>query len=181
MIGALIVLVLQAPHGGAVLEIQARHACASAHRVSRELDRVPESERVCLAVAREALAQGFALPDVAMVLATAYNESRFRTHGGSCANVIDRGYGCEGQDTEVGPLQIKPRWWCPDRSRAKCNPVRDGVGALGYLLENPRRAAGDWTAALAEYNGGLRSPDYRYADRVYNIGRRIRAAMRRGS
>lgn len=75
----------------------------------------------------------------------------------------------------VGPMQVIPRWWCPQGRVEGCNLVRAGVGALRKLRED----FGPWPEVLCRYNAGnvCWPRSRRYARRVL---RRWDAAGGRG-
>lgn len=177
---ALMLVLLVAFGRPVALEVEAVRLCGALHVVSPDLEQVPESWSVCRAVALEAMAQGLNGRAVGVVLACSRNESRMRTHGGACRNLVDDGVGCVGGAGEIGPLQIKARWWCPEGKQVSCDPIQAGVAALRHLYEHPRYGAGlDWTTALAVYNGGPKAPNWAYADKVDNLARRLSAVLER--
>lgn len=92
-----------------------------------------------------------------LAVALAWNESRLR-------------FGLSSPCGARGPMQVIPRFWCPDRRgkwRANgehiekgCDLVEAGVFALSYYLDHH----GEIRRALRAY-GGTRS----YAERVFNL------------
>jgi soluble lytic murein transglycosylase-like protein len=88
---------------------------------------------VCADVAATALGHGVS-PRLAV--AVAWHESRL-------ARVAESGEGA------LGPMQVIPRWWCPDRVAEGCNLVTAGVVALKTYTERHGLADG-----LARYNAG---------------------------
>lgn len=109
---------------------------------------------MCLRVAVEADAQGV---DVPLALAVAWRESRFDADAVSSAGA-------------VGPMQVVPRWWCPDGQHVGCDLVAAGVGALRALTGRYGVRHG-----LARYNGGNAPPRaaWAYADEVRRLAVRI--------
>lgn len=146
--------------------LQAERLCKASHRALPEMRMVEQAHGVCVDVAMKALDLGFNALDTAYVLATSYNETRFRR-------------GLRGRQGEIGPLQIKPKFWCPGRKEKGCDPVEYGVRALASIHRSKRYGDGDWTTTLSIFNGGHVAPDLRYGDKVYNMGRRVIRAMAR--
>lgn len=144
--------------------LHAERLCKAANQALPEMRMVAQAHRVCVDVAMSSLKAGFTALDTAYILAASYNETRFRR-------------GLRGRQGEIGPLQIKPRFWCPKRSEEGCDPVDHGVKALATLYNSKRYGDGDWTTTLAMFNGGHVAPDLRYGDKVYNLGRRVIRAL----
>jgi hypothetical protein len=74
---------------------------------------------VCLEVARAARAEGV---DPHLAVALAWSESRMRHNVESPAGAL-------------GPLQVIPRYWCPDGRRDGCDLTRAGARALRVLID----------------------------------------------
>ena len=87
----------------------------------------------CADVTYEAMRAGV---DVQLAVSVAYHESR-----------ID--YRAASSQGAVGPMQVVPRWWCPERKADGCDLVRAGVDALRTYTE--RYGVRD---GLARYNAG---------------------------
>lgn len=110
-------------------------------------DRMPMRAVACADVTYEAMRAGV---DVQLAVSVAYHESR-----------ID--YRAQSSQGAVGPMQVVPRWWCPDGKADGCDLVRAGVGALASYTT--RYGVRD---GLARYNAG-NSPGPRaraYASKV---------------
>ena len=77
--------------------------------------------------------------DLPLVAAIAYTESRFRADAESRAGA-------------VGPLQVLPKYHCPNRRRAGCDLVAAGVGAIIRHLDVYGRKG--LAAVLCHWNAG---------------------------
>lgn len=146
--------------------LHAERLCKAANNALPEMRMVEQAHGVCVDLAKTAMRLGFSALDTAYVLATSYNETRFRR-------------GLRGRQGEIGPLQIKPKFWCPDRREKGCDPVEYGVKALASIYHAKRYGDEDWTTTLSIFNGGHVAPDLRYGDKVYNMGRRVIRALAR--
>lgn len=98
---------------------------------------ITSSHTVCLEVARAALPGGV---DPVVAVGVAYHETRLRW--------------LRGASGELGPLQIKPRWWCPGGQAEGCDVVQAGAQTLRYHLDRQSTLS----SALTADNGGLRRP-----------------------
>jgi soluble lytic murein transglycosylase-like protein len=101
--------------------------------------------------------------DVPTVIALAYEESRFTGSARSKAGAI-------------GPMQILPRYFCPDRREKGCDPVDAGMKAWGiYSTKYPKPRD-----SLCHYNAGrvCNTSSRRYANRVLARAESLRAVMR---
>ena len=87
----------------------------------------------CLAIAGEA---EYHEVDVIFSLAIAWEESKFK-------EVIESHAGA------VGPLQVLPKYWCPNGKRKGCDLVEAGILAMKKLLAKYPEAE-----AACHYNGG---------------------------
>ena len=146
--------------------LHAEHLCISARAVLPEMKMVDESHEMCVIVTKAAIDEGFPPMHAAYILATAYNESRFRRDA-------------RGAQGEIGPVQIKPKWWCPNGDATRCDPLHYGIRALAKLYLSKRYGNRDWHMALGMYNGGPKSPDWFYGDTVTSHARRVLRAYRR--
>lgn len=117
----------------AIERLRAEHV-SGADLLSRSL--------VCADVAITALAHGVD-PDLAVTVA--FHESRMDWSARSGAGA-------------VGPMQVVPRYWCPDRTEAGCDLVSAGVRALAEYTDRHGELEG-----LARYNGGNRPAGASYA------------------
>ena len=90
--------------------------------------------------------------DAALVLSLAWYESRF----------VETAESSKGA---VGPLQVIPGYWCPNRTRVDCDYVQAGLNALrGY-----RDIYGDnLVEVLCHYNAGNKC-----GKRAYNYARKV--------
>lgn len=122
---------------------------------------------VCLEVARAA--ENEDLP-VSIVVSVAYEESAFNRD-------------LESKVGAVGPLQIIPRYHCPNSNGetdphkrqgrlSGCDLIRDGVKALKWFWESYHQ---NWAVSLAHYNSGTKIfPSSRaYSKRVRRRAKRI--------
>ncbi len=133
----------------------------------------PEIERqaapICVEIAEKAIAQDV---NPAVAVALAYSESRFKENAKSKVGA-------------VGPMQVIPKWTCPNRRRRGCDLVQAGVDTLkDHLLtygcdkdlsrfsKRLKRTKGievfrdwaktvpactepDWETVICHYNSGL--------------------------
>lgn len=113
----------------------------------------------CVDVAAEAWRQAV---DPTVAVALSYNETRLRPGRISAMRA-------------VGPLQVIPRYWCPNREAAGCNLTRAGVRALKAYHERHGR----WHKALCHYNAGnvCGEKGMRYASYILYTARRLRALL----
>lgn len=88
----------------------------------------------CEDIAAAAMVEGV---PVELAVALAYTESRLNPKAKSRAGAL-------------GPLQVIPRWHCPDRRRRGCDLVAAGVRALVRY----RAIYGPWRRALCHWNSG---------------------------
>lgn len=130
-----------------------------AYPAARMKHEVPDAHGVCLDVAREAFRQGAPLT---LTVAVAYHETRLRR-------------GLRGPGGEVGPMQVQPRYHCPDGKAEGCPSVRIGVAYLRDRLSRYGRFEG-----VGRYHG---DPDKlkrtRYAGRVLGRVERFERWLRR--
>jgi soluble lytic murein transglycosylase-like protein len=102
-----------------------------------------ERLETCSAVAKEAKAQGV---DPKLAISVAWMESRFYS------NAKNKKSGA------IGPMQILPHYWCPNKKgefsihkkdgvSKGCNSLKQGIYALGYYV----RTRSSITKALASY------------------------------
>lgn len=126
--------------------------CTAVLRLTGEFSEMDEMDwdqyQVCIKVAAEAHAWGI---EPSLAVAVAYEESRF--HEDRVSTVGAR-----------GPMQVIPKWWCPNRSPENCDFYFAGLKALDYYTYRY-----ELTQALARYNGGR----YRKSSRSYYYARRI--------
>ena len=121
---------------------------------------------VCLSIAEEANAQGV---NPIMSVSVGWIESRF-TNPTSGAGAR-------------GPLQIIPRYWCPEGRLRGCDLVENGISAIDNFYKRYARSGmcgGDflnteyyssWSSPLCHYNSGNRcnSSSRAYARAVIGI------------
>jgi len=88
--------------------------------------------------------------DPGLAVSLAFHESRLDAGAVSSAQA-------------VGPMQVIPRWWCPERVLEGCDLVAAGVGALAALTGRYGALEG-----IARYNAGNRPGPlaWAYAERV---------------
>ena len=110
--------------------------------------RIESMQSVCERVAITAESRGM---DSYIAMAMAWEESRFRDD-------------LTSSEGAVGPMQVIPRFTCPDRKKEGCDLVDAGVSTYQMLLEVHKRRA----EALCHYNSGNRcnSHSRAYASRV---------------
>ena len=96
---------------------------------------IDQSVKVCQRVADEAELAGL---DPHYVIALAYTESRFNPEARSSAGAR-------------GPIQILPKFHCPQGRAAGCDFVRAGVAHLVRLFD---KYDGQWDLVLCHWNGG---------------------------
>lgn len=113
---------------------------------------VESAHEVCVEVAWAAVGGGV---DPSVAVGVAYHETRLRW--------------LRGAGGEIGPLQIKPRYWCPDGKEEGCDALQAGVYALRYHLDRQPTLS----SALAAYNGGPKRHAYagRAAGRIERFKR----------
>ena len=75
-----------------------------------------------------------------LAVAVAWHESKFNADAVSKAGA-------------VGPMQILPKYWCPDKKK-NCDFLVAGIKALGKFLKKYP----DHKDALCHYNSGIKSP-----------------------
>jgi hypothetical protein len=167
-------------------KMEAWQICTTAiylHPPMRDVRQVPGALPTCLDVAETALDMG--VNPVAAV-ATAYHESRFRDVPCRKGQLRMAAKGLDRMSLptwcEQGPLQIKPKWHCPDRKyTADCDTVRQGVGLLGKLYDSSpskHRESVRWGIAFAQYKHFLQ-PDGQYGVNVSTRMRRLNLKLRR--
>ena len=100
-------------------------------RVERE---IPDRISVCISVMDAAVEVG-APPNLAA--AVAWHESRFNDTAVSRAGA-------------QGPMQVLPKYWCPDGKLKDCDLLREGIRALSVYLAKYE----DEKEALCHYNAG---------------------------
>jgi soluble lytic murein transglycosylase-like protein len=99
-------------------------------------DRIPAMQGVCESIVIEAIEHGV---DPILMAAVGWRESRFNAAAVSHCGA-------------VGPLQVMPRWACPNRTAKGCDLVEAGVVAYkGWLRRHETP-----TLALCHYNNGTR-------------------------
>jgi len=113
-----------APCSPAVARLRAEHV-RGAELVSRTV--------VCVDVVLAARARGV---DPRLAVSVAWHESRMAPNDESSAGA-------------VGPMQVVPRWWCPEGRRAGCDVVDAGMEALATYTGRYGLREG-----LARYNAG---------------------------
>ena len=127
------------------------------------LDKFETRYTTCLAVV--AVAQ-IADVDPYLAVSVAWFESKFNPDAVSSAGA-------------VGPLQVLPKYWCPERRLRGCNLLEAGARALQrYTRKYALREA------LCRYNAGGRGCKVqraaKYADRVLRMQKRLRNFERAG-
>lgn len=110
--------------------------------------RLPAMSLVCEEVAHEAVERGH---DVGLILSLVWEESRFHSYSESGAGAI-------------GPMQVLPRYWCPEGDREGCDLVAAGF----HAFETFQARWPDVEETLCHYNSGnVCYPASRaYADRI---------------
>ena len=133
--------------------------CTAVLRITGEFTVTEEMNiqqyEICIEVAAEAHAWGI---EPSLAVAIAYEESRFHVDRVSRAGAR-------------GPMQVIPKWWCPNRSAEDCDFLFAGMKALDYYTFRY-----DLPDALARYNGGRyrrTSPSYHYARRVMRLQKKL--------
>ena len=123
--------------------------------VDRLAQTFPERLDVCLDVAMTASDHDVSIE---MAVAVAYEESRFLPDVESSAGA-------------VGPMQVIPRYHCPNRTIENCDVVDAGVNALARYKHRYQT----WPEALCHYNAGNTCNDgsRRYARRVQSRAERL--------
>jgi hypothetical protein len=128
-----------------------------------------DSYFVCVDVAKAAAEAGF---NPVLVVATAHEESKLREDLVSKVGAI-------------GPLQIIPSYWCPNKNAKGCDLIDAGIHALYekwnhctlYNSKNEciRRSRRSWIEALCHYNGGniCYERGRKYARRILRKKRKI--------
>jgi hypothetical protein len=118
-----------------------------------------EREAVCVQVAEAAIEAGH---DPFLFVALAHEESRYRSDAVSDAGAI-------------GPLQILPRYYCPNRTADGCDPVAAGIRAFE---RKQARYGTDLEEVLCHYNAGntCYRRSYQYARRIIRLSDRLREA-----
>ena len=117
---------------------------------------IPYRLEVCVEVLETAEANGV---DSTLAVAVAWHESRFRKKITSKAGA-------------VGPLQVLPQYWCPNKQEKGCDLILSGVMALKrYTSRYPIKEA------LCRYNVGNRGCKSkratRYAETVLETFKRL--------
>jgi len=114
---------------------------------------------VCLEIAQAAADNDV---DPVLAISVAWVESGYRTDLVSSAGA-------------VGPMQILPKWHCPDGKVEGCPLIRNGVLVLKKLVNK----YGSAREALCHYNGGIKCGKHsrRYAKRVYQLSMSINRTM----
>jgi len=129
----------------------------------RMVDHYTDRLASCMAIAEAADAENVSMP---LAVAVAWEESKFYTKAKSHAGA-------------VGPLQILPKYHCPEGRLEGCDLVVQGVRALKkYVLKYSDREKG-LLEALCHYNAGnvCGKRSKKYALRVYRLKWRIEAAL----
>lgn len=97
----------------------------------------PEREAVCQEVAKAAADKGV---DPAFAVALSFTESRFSMEARSAAGA-------------VGPLQILPKYYCPNRTIKGCDLIDAGIGAI---IRHEKRYGPRLSDVLCHWNSGNR-------------------------
>ena len=118
--------------------------------------RLPAMQEVCEQVASEAVEHGM---DAYLAISISWHESRFNRHAVSHCGA-------------VGPMQVLPRYTCPNRRAAGCDLVEAGVKAY----KRWRSLSGSTMLALCHYNNGTNCYDSgrRYARMVVRTADKIK-------
>ena len=113
----------------------------------------------CMMIADEADLQGV---DKTFALAIAWEESKFKKSAVSKAGA-------------VGPLQVLPRYWCPNGRQRGCDLVEAGIGAIKKLTGKY-----DLSKAACHYNSGNKCnrSSRAYATRVLVMRERLEVFRR---
>ena len=109
------------------------HICAIAMTLA-STTLPPERFTTCVEVGIGAIAEGL---HPSLVVALSYTESRFNRRAVSHAGAR-------------GPLQILPKYHCPERRLRGCNLIKAGIGAI---IRYRNRYGSDW---LCHWNSGNR-------------------------
>jgi len=127
------------------------------------LNNHPEHEEVCLEVAEKAINSDL---DPIIAVALSYSESRFTRAARSNVGA-------------VGPLQVIPKWTCPNRRKKGCDLVQAGVDTLIKLREKHwgPLATPNWMKIICHYNSGNVCLDRRFPRLVLKRAEAIRIAM----
>ena len=114
----------------------------------------------CSDVASKAVRQDV---DAVLAVAVAWTESRFDPRATSAR-------------AAQGPMQVMPRYWCPERTAEGCDLAHAGIRALDHYLEQHAQPI----KALCHYNAGnVCGPrGVRYARYVLATARRLRELLR---
>lgn len=96
-----------------------------------------DREAVCHEVAQAALRQGV---EPALAVALSFTESRFSMDAKSSAGA-------------VGPLQILPKYYCPNKTIKGCDLIDAGIGAI---IRHRRRYGPRRFDVLCHWNSGNR-------------------------
>ena len=94
--------------------------CENIYEKLSKLKPSEENALVCSLLIEDAIDEDFS---VATALAVAFEESRFT------AQLKPTKYNC------IGPLQIKIKYWCPNKKLKNCDPIYEGVKALKYYVK----------------------------------------------
>ena len=141
--------------------------CESIYKKLSNLSPSEENTTVCSLLIEDALEVDFS---VVTTLAVAFEESRFT------AQLKPTKSNC------VGPLQIKVKYWCPDKRLDRCEPIYEGVKALKYYVKKfkPERKA------VCFYNNSKKkecSEKYKYTSHyvknVYKHKKKIRDILKK--
>jgi len=119
-----------------------------------------EAMSVCTKVAQAAQEQDV---DVSLIVALSWEESNWTMDARNLKS------NC------VGPLQVQPRYWCPDKKAEGCDLIQAGLKAYTTLLEIYRTPE----EAVCHYNAGnvCTSRSRYFARRVVGRAARLRRQL----
>lgn len=121
---------------------------------------LPSRLSVCVEVVEEGQKQGV---DPVLLAVLAWEESRWEQIQQNPKTYV------------IGPLQVQPRWWCPQKTVQGCNLTEAGVRAVKHYLT--AHAQQGETVGLCHYNQGNHCGD-RALRRAKFIYREVLSARR---
>ncbi len=147
---------------GVAPELQGSTICAVAAAGTEKGPTDFSTFATCTDVARKAVRQDV---DAVLAVAVAWSESRFDPQATSAR-------------AAQGPMQVMPRYWCPERRAEGCDLAEAGVSALNHYLDRHEKPL----QALCHYNAGnVCGPrGVRYARYVLSTARHLRRLLRIG-